>query len=122
MSLDYGNLGEELLGCGDEGGRIRRNRRAVVVCKYQIFVLLAGISPRSSFPLSLQALRICFNTNICDNLAIMKFFALLPLASLFLGALSTPVSSVSISQRAADPVTTLQQFTTDSKQYTDAIR
>jgi hypothetical protein len=98
------------------------NGSAVFVCWYQIFVLLAGISPRSSSFSSLQALQICFNSKTSDNLAIMKFFALLPLASLFLGALSSPVSSVALQQRAADPVTTLQQFTTDSKQYTDAIR
>lgn len=54
----------------------------------------------------------------------MKFFALLPLASLFLGAIASPVSvDTALEPRAAaNPVATLEQFTTDSKQYTDAIR
>lgn len=53
----------------------------------------------------------------------MKLFALLPLASLFLGALANPVSAAAaLELRAADPVSTLQQFTADSKKYTDAIR
>lgn len=53
----------------------------------------------------------------------MKLFALLPLASLFLGALANPASAVAaLELRATDPLSTLQQFTTDSKQYTDAIR
>jgi hypothetical protein len=54
----------------------------------------------------------------------MKFFALLPLASLFLGAMANPVSvDTALEPRAAaNPAATLQQFSTDSKQYTDAIR
>ncbi|KIN02635.1 hypothetical protein OIDMADRAFT_52471 [Oidiodendron maius Zn] len=52
----------------------------------------------------------------------MKFFALLPLATLFMGALSSPTISVALQEReSADPLSTLQQFTADSKQYTDAI-
>ena len=53
----------------------------------------------------------------------MKFFALLPLATLFMGALSSPTISVALQEReSADPLSTLQQFTADSKQYTDVIR
>ena len=53
----------------------------------------------------------------------MKFFALLPLATFFLGALSSPAGFDALATReSADPLSTVQQFTTDSKQYTDAIR
>lgn len=59
----------------------------------------------------------------------MKFFSLLPLATLFLGAVASPTSSVALEQHdtleqreALSPLATLQQFTADSKQYTDAIR
>lgn len=53
----------------------------------------------------------------------MKFFALLPLATLFLGAVASPTSPVALEKReTANPLSTLQQFAVDSKQYTDTIR
>jgi hypothetical protein len=72
---------------------------------------------------SLQIIKIVTVAKASINLSIMKFFALLPLATLIFGALSSPVSSVGLEQRyAADPLATIQQFNADSKQYTDAIR
>lgn len=54
----------------------------------------------------------------------MKLFALLPLASLFLGVIANPVSAATALDVRADanPVATLEQFTTEGKKYTDAIR
>jgi hypothetical protein len=54
-------------------------------------------------------------------------FALLPLATLFLGVLSSPTNmvvekSVAVEQRVtSDPLAILQSFTAQSKQYTDTI-
>jgi hypothetical protein len=72
---------------------------------------------------SLQVIKIVIVAKASINLRIMKFFALLPLATFIFGALSSPVSSVGLEQRdAADPLATIQQFNAYSKQYTDAIR
>lgn len=53
-------------------------------------------------------------------------FALLPLATLFLGVVSSPTAivekSVAVDERAtSDPLAILQSFTAESKQYTDTI-
>jgi hypothetical protein len=46
----------------------------------------------------------------------MKLFALLPLACLFLGVITNPVSATtSLELRAADSVSALEQFTAESK-------